>query len=79
VGGFCYPAPPGPCYVLEHACAQLGSSASYNEVIVSSNKCNVIVGIYDCDPIKAESSLAKIASLLRPSILIHPRRNSLTI
>lgn len=53
VGGFCCPAPPGPRYVLEHVCYHLGSETSRNDsVVVSSNKCLVIVGIYEIDPLR---------------------------
>lgn len=45
VEGFCCPAPSGPRLQLGLTYYQLGSDASHYDVVVSCNKCNVVVGI----------------------------------
>lgn len=65
--------PPKPCYKLELVSAQLGCDTScYDCVVVSCNKCNIIVSIHKNDPISTESSRVKTISLLRLSSLSRP-------
>lgn len=53
---------------------QLGCDASCNDcVVVSCNKCYVVVSIHKNDPISTESSRVKTISLLRLSSLIRPQ------
>ena len=49
--GFCYPAPVPITVLHTRVCyAPLGSNSNfYDCVVVSSNKCNVIVSIYSFD------------------------------
>jgi hypothetical protein len=72
-GGLLLPgAPPAALRARAHT-RQLGCGANcYDCVVVSCNKCNVVVGIYKYDPISTVSSRVKTISLLRLSSLIRP-------